>query len=167
MKKPAIKEYHYHSWANNRFFEHLQALPDEVYDKEVESVFSSVSEVIAHIYQVDQLWLSVMAGEPFEQNIKMFKKAQKKAEGKSLHAMEKLYHELSDQYAAFFDEQDLDEVITTEHPQYGKLEVSVAELVQHVVNHGTYHRGNITAMLRQQGHASVPNDYIIYLNEIQ
>src|SRR5699024_12869163 len=163
MKKPAIKEYHYHSWANNRFFEHLQALPDELYEKLVESVFSSVSEVIAHIYKVDQVWLSVMAGEPLEQNIKMFKKAQKKAEGKSLHAIEKLYLELSDQYAAFFDEQDLDEVITTEHPQYGKLEESVAEVVQHVVNHGSHHRGNITAMLLQQGHARVPTGCILYV----
>ena len=36
-------------------------------------------------------------------------------------------------------------------------------MILHVVNHGTYHRGNITAMLRQMGYASVPTDYGIYL----
>jgi uncharacterized damage-inducible protein DinB len=43
------------------------------------------------------------------------------------------------------------------------MKTSVSELVPHVVNHGTYHRGNITAMLRQMGYASVSTDYGIYL----
>ncbi|WP_313897918.1 DinB family protein [Brevibacillus sp. FSL L8-0520] len=38
--------------------------------------------------------------------------------------------------------------------------------MQHVVNHGTYHRGNIAAMLRQQGYAGVPTDYVFYLYEL-
>ncbi|MEK3724277.1 DinB family protein [Paenibacillus sp. FSL H8-0034] len=46
---------------------------------------------------------------------------------------------------------------------HDKLNVPLVELVQHVVNHGTYHRGNITAMLRQLGHKGVPTDYIFYL----
>ncbi|MEH7531611.1 DinB family protein, partial [Priestia megaterium] len=32
-------------------------------------------------------------------------------------------------------------------------------------NHGTYHRGNITAMLRQLGHPGVMTDYVLYLYE--
>ena len=36
-------------------------------------------------------------------------------------------------------------------------------MVLQVVNHATYHRGNITAMLRQMGHASVMTEYALYL----
>lgn len=43
------------------------------------------------------------------------------------------------------------------------MNTSAAELVPHVVNHGTYHRGNITAMLRQMGYASTSTDYGLYL----
>nr|WP_305586406.1 DinB family protein [Fictibacillus sp. WQ 8-8] len=35
-------------------------------------------------------------------------------------------------------------------------------MVLHVVNHGTYHRGNISAMLHQLGDSSVMNDYAFY-----
>jgi uncharacterized damage-inducible protein DinB len=37
--------------------------------------------------------------------------------------------------------------------------------MQHVVNHGTYHRGNITAMLRQLGSKGISTDFIFYLYE--
>ena len=43
------------------------------------------------------------------------------------------------------------------------MKTAAADMILHVVNHGTYHRGNITAMLRQMGYASVPTDYGIYL----
>ncbi|UFJ42599.1 hypothetical protein LOK74_08945 [Brevibacillus humidisoli] len=40
---------------------------------------------------------------------------------------------------------------------------SYSEVVQHVVNHGTYHCGNLTAMLRQMGYAGVPTDCEFFL----
>lgn len=52
---------------------------------------------------------------------------------------------------------------TFEHPKYGSLNTRFSEILQHVVNHGTYHRGNVTAMLRQQGYAGFPTDYLFYL----
>ncbi|MEC2456617.1 DinB family protein, partial [Bacillus cereus] len=47
------------------------------------------------------------------------------------------------------------------------LETSILELVQHVVNHGTYHRGNITAMIRQLGHSSTMMDFVLYLHMVK
>jgi uncharacterized damage-inducible protein DinB len=166
MKHHAIQQFYYHQWANNRFFDHLTTLPDEVYNNEIQSVFSSVSEVIIHIYQVDALWLSVMSGDSFEETMTKIEQIQKRSADKSLDQMQQLYAELAEQYRTFFNKLgDLDCIISIEHPQYGKLETAVSELVQHVVNHGTYHRGNITAMLRQQGHSGVASDYIFYLYE--
>jgi uncharacterized damage-inducible protein DinB len=81
--------------------------------------------------------------------------------------MRMLYADVSKQFRAFFDrQQDLDKVTTIQHPHFGSLQAPFSELVQHVVNHGTYHRGNIAAMLRQLGHKGVPTDYVFYLYEI-
>nr|WGD63985.1 DinB family protein [Bacillus subtilis]WGD77187.1 DinB family protein [Bacillus subtilis] len=33
-----------------------------------------------------------------------------------------------------------------QNPSSGIMKTTVSELLPHVVNHGTYHRGNITAM---------------------
>ncbi|GAA5521368.1 DinB family protein [Aliifodinibius salicampi] len=161
------QEYDYHQWANNRFFEHLVELPDKVYEKEIQSVFSSVAEVIVHIYQTDGMWLSVMSGDSFEETMSVIDQLKERVADRSLGHMQQLYTELAKEYKTFFDDcGDLSKVISINHPKYGSLETPVADLVKHVVNHGTYHRGNITAMLRQQGQAGVPTDYIFYLYEI-
>lgn len=166
MSHPVIKRCNYHTWANRRIFGHLDELPDEVYGREIESVFSSVSEVITHIYQVDGMWLSVMSGNSFEDTMKVIKKLKSKSADAGRERMRELYGEVAGQYESFLREEDVDRVITITHPTYGDLDVAVADMVDHVINHGTYHRGNITAMLRQQGHPGVPTDYIIYLNEL-
>ena len=167
MTRKAVHQYNYHTWANNRFFDHLNELPVEVYEKEVESVFPTISEVIAHVYQVDGLWLSVMSGNSFDKTLTIIDRVKKESAEKSLVQMQKLYAELNHDYQTFLDDiDDFELPITVNHPKHGSLDTTVAQLVQHVVNHGTYHRGNITAMLRQQGHAGIPNDYIYYLFEM-
>ncbi|MGG1218213.1 DinB family protein, partial [Priestia endophytica] len=93
--------------------------------------------------------------------------AQEKTKGRNLEEMEKLFYELSEGYRTFLNhESDLDKEISPEHPQFGRLDTHLSELIQHVVNHGTYHRGNLTSMIRQQGYSSVPTDYVFYLYEI-
>jgi uncharacterized damage-inducible protein DinB len=167
MKNRTLQQYNYHRWANSRVFNHLKTLPDEVYAREIESVFSSVEEIIVHIYRTDGMWLSVMSGDTFEETMSVIGQFKEKCADQNLDGMQNLYAGMSDQYEAFLTGQDdPDRRITIEHPEYGKLKTQISELVKHVVNHGTYHRGNITAMLRQQGHTGVPTDYIIYLNEV-
>jgi len=167
MKHPALIQYDYHKWANNRIFERLNDLPDEIYDRKIKSVFSSIREVMTHVYRTDGMWLSVMSGDPFAETMNVIKQLEKKSTGQDPEGMQNLYAGMSGQYETFFRNRgDLDKVISIEHPRYGKLETSVSQLVKHVVNHGTYHRGNITAMLRQQGHAGAPTDYIFYLYDI-
>jgi uncharacterized damage-inducible protein DinB len=39
------------------------------------------------------------------------------------------------------------------------------QLMQHVVNHSTYHRGQITTMLRQVGATPMPTDLIFFYRE--
>ncbi|MFC7393779.1 DinB family protein [Scopulibacillus cellulosilyticus] len=167
MKHQALQQYDYHLWANKRVFEHIKELPSDIYHKEIQSVFPSISEVLVHIYTVDTLWLSVMSGESFDQIKALVERLQGETKGKTIEEMETMFSGISKQYKAFFDGQkDLDKEITCEHPQFGRLETRLSELVQHVVNHGTYHRGNITAMLRQFGYSGVPTDYIFYLYEV-
>ncbi len=38
----------------------------------------------------------------------------------------------------------------------------VSDILFHIVNHSTYHRGQIALLLRQQGLEPVPTDYIFY-----
>lgn len=167
MKHHLLPLYDYHVWANQKVFEHLKELPQDIYHKEIQSVFSSISEVLVHIYLTDTTWLGVMSGDSFDQIVKTGNQLREKSKGKSIEEMEMMFVNLSEQFKEFFDQQgNLDQAVFPEHPNFGRLETNLFELIQHVVNHGTYHRGNVTAMLRQLGHPGVMSDYILYLFEM-
>lgn len=75
----------------------------------------------------------------------------------------KSFEELASQYEEWMNSQkDLEQKINLNNPWSGARETAYSEILFHVANHGTYHRGNITTMLRQQGHASAMNDLALY-----
>ncbi len=79
-----------------------------------------------------------------------------------------MFENMANQYKDFLITiQDVNAVFVIENPYVGKLETSILELVQHVVNHGTYHRGNITAMIRRLGHSSTMMDFVLYLHMVK
>jgi uncharacterized damage-inducible protein DinB len=45
----------------------------------------------------------------------------------------------------------------------GAASLTRADIVLHVVNHGTYHRGNVAAMMYQLGVAPPTTDLPVYL----
>jgi uncharacterized damage-inducible protein DinB len=162
----SLQNYDYHVWANRKIFKHLTELPRDLYTKEIQSVFSSISDAAAHIYLVDNVWLTVLSGHSFEETVRMRDQWIEETKGASLEEMEKLYDKLTERFRDFFRKAgDMETVSSYSHPRLGTLNASYAELIQHIVNHGTYHRGNITAMLRQLGHPGVPTDFVFYLFE--
>ena len=42
---------------------------------------------------------------------------------------------------------------------------TLGQIVQHVVNHGTYHRGQVATMLRQLGAQAISSDLICFYRE--
>ncbi|WHY80064.1 DinB family protein [Neobacillus sp. WH10] len=158
----------YHLWANKLVLKHLKELPGEVRFQEVQSVFPTIYDTIFHMYQVDYVWLRVLKGDSFDSIIQSVTRLQDEKLERSLEKLEQNYLQLSAEYRDFIDgHENLNAITTIHHPSYGTLKASYFELLQHVVNHGTYHRGNITAILRQQGYKGTQTDYVFYLYQIQ
>ncbi|OOE14248.1 DinB family protein [Fictibacillus arsenicus] len=155
-------------WANDKVFEHLKTLPLEIYRKETQSVFPSVSAVLIHMYQVDYVWLKAIKGEDFNDIVATLGQLTDDLQAASLDELEFKFKELSRKYDSFISGQtDITSQTTIRHPHFGTLESNYAELIQHVVNHGTYHRGHISAIINQLGHKGVSIDYIFYLYSLQ
>ncbi|CDQ41609.1 MULTISPECIES: DinB family protein [Virgibacillus] len=160
----ALQFYDFNEWANKQIFSRLNELPEDIYHQEVQSVFSSISKVLAHVYLSDLGWLGVFSGRSMNYALRIAEQLKEETEETGLADMEKLFLDLSDRYKTFLSQKEnIDKQLVIEHPSGELMNTSVSELVPHVVNHGTYHRGNITAMLRQMGYASVPTDYGVYL----
>ncbi|MFP7736621.1 DinB family protein [Priestia aryabhattai] len=166
MTHHSLELYDYHVWANKKIFDRLKELSEDIYEKEIQSVFPSISKVMAHIYVVDNLWLDFMSGKKFDEVYALADQLREQMETKRIEEVETMFFDLSEQYKAFLDRQeDMETAIVLETRFAGRLVTRLSDLVQHVVNHGTYHRGNITAMLRQLGHPGVMTDYVLYLYE--
>jgi uncharacterized damage-inducible protein DinB len=164
----SLQLHQYNVWANKKMLDHLKQLPEDVYQQEVKSVFPSVKAVLIHMYQVDYVWLKVLQGETFEQIVVTLEKMFEDLNGATLHEMAEKFDDMSSKYKAFIQEKgDLTAQTTVHHPHFGTLDTSYAELVTHIANHGTYHRGQVSAILNQQGQKGFPTDYIFYLFSLQ
>ncbi|WP_181350371.1 DinB family protein [Thalassobacillus sp. CUG 92003] len=153
----------YHCWANEKVLDHLKTLPEAVLFQEVKSVFPSLSDLLYHMYQVDYIWRHVIAGCDVAALLDAsFVHDDQRPD--TLTQLEEKFKLNNRELEAFLNNQeDLQAETTIHHPQLGTLHTTYLELLHHVVNHGTYHRGNVTAMLRQLGFKGVSTDYIFYL----
>jgi uncharacterized damage-inducible protein DinB len=46
-----------------------------------------------------------------------------------------------------------------------RWEYSLAEMMQHLANHSSYHRGQIAVLLRQLGQTPPATDFLVFLDE--
>lgn len=150
---------HYHVWASQIIMQRIQELPAAVLHQEVNSSFPTLAHALSHMYAVDQMWYLVLTGTSMPEALQICMPRN----GETFATIEEYferYDELSTQYLDWFSQQtDLEQTLLLNNPFAGVRQTRFAEIVLHLVNHGTYHRGNISTMLRQLGHASVMNDY--------
>ncbi|TWT13228.1 DinB family protein [Planomicrobium sp. CPCC 101079] len=165
-KHRAAKMYDYHVWANRRVFENLRQQPESIYNSQIQSVFSSVSEVLLHMYMVEMAWFETMKGTLFDNTSKKIEQAALELKGQPLEVVEMAFEAMAEEFQGFLaNQKDLEQVLEVMHPHYGRSEFALADMIHHVVNHGTYHRGNISAMSHQQGEKGAPTDYIFFVGK--
>lgn len=167
MKSYVLQQLDYHVWANQKVCAYLKELSEEIYRKEVTSVFPTIYDAMVHIYVVDRGWLSFFeAGGVTEISAEYLERLKDSIDtmvaetaGKRIEELEQMMNGLASQFRVFVEQHEDIEAI---YPS-GGFNSRCIDYIQHIVNHGTYHRGNVTAMLRQLGHPGTPTDYGFYL----
>lgn len=148
----------YHVWATERLLAFIDINCPELYAENVESVFPTIRATFEHIYEIDRSWFARINGKEVELDAAMFTTASGAVTSLSkLHSM--MLH--------YFNNSDSSLAITYHNSTGANFENTLDDLLVHLANHGTYHRGNITAMLHSLGHKSISTDYIYYLRESQ
>ncbi|ANY75279.1 damage-inducible protein DinB [Paenibacillus ihbetae] len=156
MNKQLVQLYDYNVWANERVMDHLDTLPGEVFLREVDLGFKSIAEVISHVVSADNIWFNRIKEEqdsiPAKKVFTDLKEARQE--------MDELQSQIRDYVSSL---SDTEKKVSYTMASGRQMENSIAEILQQVVNHGTYHRGNITTMLRSFGYQGVMTDYIAFL----
>ena len=166
-----LQQLDYHRWANRRVVEHVEGLTERVYLQPIESVFPTIYETMAHIYIIDRGWLTFlqqggvaeMSAAYLEQLQASIASIQAEIQGLSMISLGAYMDEVCLELRSHVEQLD---DIAASLPS-GSVAMRIADYLQHLVHHGVYHRGNVTAMLRQLGHAGTPTDYGFYLYTLQ
>lgn len=163
-KHPVFEMYDYNVWANLTIIHRLKELPKDIYHKDIQSGFSSVAKVVTHIYVVENIWFDLIEGRTRNEAKASAAQLEPLLAIKDIEEMDVLYRELTSKNKMVLASQiDKDPTVVLDHPTMGSLETSISGAIFHIVNHGSYHRGNIGTMLRQMDHTSVLQDYVAYL----
>jgi uncharacterized damage-inducible protein DinB len=139
----------YHYWARDRVFAAVARLTPEQYLREIVSSFRSVRDTLVHTYSADWIWCQRWHGQspsapiPFDRfpDVESLR-----------HAWIELEHEVRALLASR-DEAGLSAVIEYRLLNGTPGATPFWQMLQHVVNHGSYHRGQVTTLLRQLGAA--------------
>lgn len=158
-----VQMFDYHAWATQTLLGRIKGLPSSVLQQAVNTSFPTIGEAFAHIYAIDKCWLQVLSGTSMSKALGECLPLQQETLRYSVDEFANAYSELAEEYRAWFRSQDdLEQTIVLENPYAGTRNTRLSEIVLQAVNHGTYHRGNISTMLRQLGHASTMNDYSLF-----
>jgi uncharacterized damage-inducible protein DinB len=158
------KHLQYNAWADGKIAEILSNVDDKLLDKEIISSFPSIRKTVFHIWDAEQLWLGRLKGETF----KGWPSAGFKGDTKALmEGYQLTSRELCD-LAAGKQPEYFAGFINYKNTKGIEFTNSIEDILFHVVNHGTYHRGQLITMLRQQGIENFPGqDLIAYVREQQ
>jgi uncharacterized damage-inducible protein DinB len=152
----------YNEWATLRQLEAARRLSAEELARSTVSSFPSLLATLVHMYGAEWVWLERWKGtSPTD-----FPDA---AALESLGALEARWKDLWDEQRAFLralDEADLDRPLAYRNMSGASDEQPLVALMRHVVNHATYHRGQVTTLLRQLGRTPPSTDYVRYLRQL-
>lgn len=153
----------YNLWANTKVADILRTIDDKIYFQENNSSFSSIAKTVLHMWGAEFTWLTRMQGE----SLSAWPSANVTDKTKALDGL----ISSSSNLVSFIQSKDESFLKSTYSYKNMKGEPFVdpfEDTLFHVVNHGTYHRGQIITMLRQSGTTTVPStDLIHYLRGLK
>src|SRR5579859_7295340 len=153
--------YHYNAWANHRSMDAAANLTNEQFTKPMGSSFSSVRDTLAHICGAEWSWLERVQGR----SPPSWPDGADCADVQSLRAK---WAEQEARLLAFvgkLKQEDLNRVMEYKTLKFGVYRNPLWQSMQHVVNHGTYHRGQVTTLLRQLGAQPILTDLMHFYRE--
>jgi uncharacterized damage-inducible protein DinB len=154
--------YEYNQWAHERVWACIQMLDDAQFTRPFEYSLGSVRDQIVHVMSVDARWFARLAGDSLMPHLQAVDYGTVAAARVPWQVTALRNREIMDSLT----DGQLEEEIAYDMPRYGGPKRSTRwQIVAHVVNHGTDHRGQILGLLHQLGAPTVEQDLMFYLWE--
>ena len=160
--------YEYDRWANNRVLQAVSALTPEQLTRDLGGSFRSVRDTLVHIIGGEWGWLTywkqpshspAFLADLWDRHDTLFSPDA----FPNLAAVRLKWAEVEKEQTEFVNsvtEEALERMLP-----FRTTQLSLAHLIQHLVNHSTYHRGQVAVMMRQLDAKPLPTDFHVFLLE--
>ena len=151
----------YNAWANQAVLGACAALSDEQFTQDMKSSFPSIRDTLVHILGGERIWLGRLTG-------KVAAGFLNPADFPDCATIAKAFAETDlelAKYAAGLTATALDTDIQYQTTAGAPFTGKPGAMLQHLANHSTYHRGQVTTMLRQLEAKAANSDMIRYRRE--
>jgi uncharacterized damage-inducible protein DinB len=146
----------FNRWANNRLLQAASALSIEELNRDLGASFTSIQGTLIHILWGERGWLHLwqhnsLLPDPVP------------GEYPDFASLRTAWTRHDDEYVNYLNgltQSELDAPRSVDDNVY-----TLAELIQHVLDHSTLHRGQVTLLLRQLGHKPPSTGYRRFLTE--
>lgn len=153
----------YKAWANEIIFTTVTSLPEGEALKQRLTRYRNIVHTLNHVYVIDLVFQAHL-----EEKKHNFKSRNTETHPpleelwEAVKITDKYYISLSDKLS---DEQ-LKEVINFDFIAGGKGSMTREEIILHIVNHGTYHRGLVSDMIYQVPLVPPSTDLPVFLRDV-
>lgn len=150
--------YAYNRWANARVLDAVSKLSAEQFNRDLENSFRSVRETLVHILSAEWIWLERWNGTSPKSMLGA-------DELSDVEAIRKRWDKVENERADFIrslSEEKLATPVSYVNTRGQSFAYPLWQMLVHVANHSTYHRGQITTLLRQVGAKPVGTDFLSF-----
>ena len=158
--KELLQQYaSYNVWASQRLLDVARQLNEEQVRQEMVSSFSSVYKTVLHLLDAENIWWQrLKLEEHIERPSDTFSGDFAELEKKLLQQSR-----LWEDWVKNASELQLQHVFAYQNTRREQFKQPVKEVLLHIFNHGSYHRGQLIDMFHQLGIEKLPpTDFIVY-----
>ena len=148
----------YDEWANDRLLTAVERLPPEQVTRQLGGSFPTIGDTMGHIVAGEWIWMRRLQGASPTARPDW-------VTGTAPSALRARLREVEGERASFLRSLTGDALArpvpyTLMNGAHG--EQPLGDLLTHVVNHSTYHRGQVATMLRQVGAVPPATDFLVF-----
>ena len=154
---------HYMAWANKVVLNSASQLPPAEIVKPRQTRFGNIAHTFNHILVIEDIFRCHLEGRPHGYRARNTETSPPFEEVRSrLEAMDQYYVEFAERLSV----EELNETIRFEYVGGGDGAMTRLEIMLHLVNHATYHRGFISVMFHQVPFKSGSDDLTVFLRDV-
>lgn len=149
----------YSAWASQRLLDAAANLSPDELKRDFQTADKTVLDTLAHVFAADRIWLARVKGEPRATFLD--------PEDRDLAVLQSEWPALHERWKLWMsDLGDAGSNISYKDTRGNAYTQPVWQIVLHLVNHGTHHRGQVAGFLRSMGKTPPPLDLIAYYRSL-